>query len=51
MAAARNPKFVFNAYKNNCSSKIKKIEAFIAANTGDLDAKKILVLEKLNSAL
>ena len=51
MAAARNPKFVFNAYKNNCSSKIKKIEAFIAANTGDLDAEKILVLKKLNSAL
>ena len=51
MAAARNPKFVFNAYKNNCSSKIKKIEAFIAANTGELNAEKILVLKKLNSAL
>ena len=51
MAAAKNPKLVFNAYKNNCNSKIKKIEAFIAANTGDLDAEKILVLKKLNSAL
>ena len=51
MTAAKNPKLVFNPYKNNCNSKIKKIEAFIAANTGDLNAEKILVLKKLNSAL
>ena len=51
MTAAKNPKLVFNAYKNNCNSKIKKIENFIAANTEGLDAKKVLKLEELNKAL
>ena len=51
MAAARNPKFVFNAYKNNCNNKVKKIVEFIAANAGGLDTKKVLKLEELNKAL
>ena len=53
MATARNPKFVFNAYKNNCNNKVKKIEEFIATNAGaeGLDTKKVLKLEELNKAL
>ena len=51
MAAAKNLKLVFNAYKNNCNSKIKKIEDFIRANAEGLDAEKILKLKKLNGAL
>ena len=49
--AAKNPKFVFNAFKINCDNKIKKIEAFVATNTGDLDAKKVTKLEGLNTDL
>ena len=51
MAAAKNPKLVFNAYKNNCNNKVKKIVEFIAANAGGLDTKKVQKLEELNKAL
>ncbi len=52
MAAARNPKLVFNKYKTNCVNTIKKIETFIATHTNvDLNANKILKLKELNAAL
>ena len=52
MAAAKNPKLVFNAFKINCDNKIKKIEAFITNHKDvGLNDEKTLALKKLNTGL
>ena len=51
MAAARNPKLVFNVYKTNCGTKIQKIENFMATYMGDLNEKKVRELDELNTAI
>ena len=52
MAAAKNPKIVFNAYKTNCGNKIRKIEDFITAHANiELNTEKAQKLKELNVAL
>jgi Rad3-related DNA helicase len=48
----KDPRKVFNAFKQQCNGKLKKIEAFIAAHENiNLTSKDLEELEKLNTAL